>query len=57
MVRFARGCPVQVTSIADDASIRSTLAPAPIVNDLANFMNPQAFHVWFARHIVFLDQD
>jgi hypothetical protein len=28
-----------------------------LVNDLADFMNAQAFHVWFARHIVFLDQD
>ena len=57
MVRFARGCPVQVTSIADNASIRSTLALSHIMNDLADFMNAQAFHVWFARHIVFLDQD
>jgi len=53
---FTRGCPVQVKSIADDASIRSVLALSHIVNDLADFMNAQAFHVWFARHIVFLDQ-
>jgi NAD(P)-dependent dehydrogenase (short-subunit alcohol dehydrogenase family) len=26
------------------------------LNDLADFMNAQAFHVWFARHIVLLDQ-
>jgi hypothetical protein len=56
MVRFARGCPVQVKSIAGEASIRSILALSHIVNDLADFMNAQAFHVWFARHIVFLDQ-
>jgi hypothetical protein len=53
---FARGCSVQVKSIAGDASIRSILALSHIVNDLADFMNAQAFHVWVARHIVFLDQ-
>jgi hypothetical protein len=35
----------------------AAIAPSHSVNDLADFMNAQAFHVWFARHIVFLDQD
>jgi len=42
---------------AVDILFAAAIAPSHIVNDLADFMNAQAFHVWCARHIVFLDQD
>src|SRR6478609_5380640 len=57
--RFGKSSPIVLCSSHLLPTMRPLGHPSAValVNDLADFMNAQAFHVWFARHIVFLDQD